>query len=96
MQAVVMGQSRLGWDRHSKYPAGLPQPVRRAPPYREELRVPNSEFRVPSPTSAAESSPGPVRDWSKTEVGLMEDQTMGRSFSVSSQSQSQSFVFVRL
>ena len=45
-----MGQSRLGWDRHSKYPAGLPQPVRRAPHYREELRVSNSEFRVPSPT----------------------------------------------
>ena len=34
---AVTGQSRLGWDRHSKCPAGLPQPIRRAPRYREEL-----------------------------------------------------------
>ena len=35
----VTGQSRLGWDRHPKCPAGLSQPVHRAPHYREELRV---------------------------------------------------------
>ena len=46
----VTGQSRLGWDRHSKCPAGLPQPVCRAPHYRDKLRVTNSEFRVLSPT----------------------------------------------
>ena len=48
---AVTGQSRLGWDRYPKCPAGLSQPVRRAPHYREELRVPNSEFRVPSSES---------------------------------------------
>ena len=56
----VTGQSRLGWDRHSKCPAGLLQPVRRAPHYREELRVPNSEFRVPSSESDGAHSHRPA------------------------------------
>ena len=34
---AVTGESRLGWDRHPKCPAGLSQPVCHAPHYREEL-----------------------------------------------------------
>ena len=40
---VVMGESRLGWDRYPKCPAGLLQPVCHAPHYQDELRVPSSE-----------------------------------------------------